>query len=880
MEDLITTKQIFDYSEILDAYGVAYSPVDYYWQVGEAKQVQGWVLHLSVIRMQVQKLMQEIIPDLLAQRVPFRIVRDSIVVFNMLEGGIGYTALGKIVCIYPENESEAFRLAKWLIDRTSSFRGPHIPTDRHLGGIVYTRYGSINPIMIKTSHGEWVKHIYGVHGQLIQDPYHVPFILPEGIPWPFGEITAPKKAKGRKLLNYKYYPLFALKSDVKGNVIRALFFRRLWQIKSCLVKQGHPNMFADKYGRDIRDRLKWQYELYQVLHKDIPMPPVFDYFEEDEDTYLVMDFIKGQTLTSWISKIYKERSWMHLLSSERLQLLDQLLKILDIIGRLHKKGYIHRDITPENFLVDKKGRVFLIDMELTWSTASKPLQPPFQLGTPGHMSPEQIAAQMPTVKEDIYGVGSLIFVFLTNFYALKIIDQETSQLLHSLEFFLGDTHITACIAACWSANPSDRPSLETIVDILKDYRERTNKTTAKQTDPVILDNAPIPSEIRRVVQGALNNFSSENLLSPDCCWISQSLQREVHVGNQQVGLGIYEGWHTGMSGPLWLTALAKEVGFSVEACQTPYFHSWQYIEKNHFGRPDKISPGLYSGSSGIALALVEGLNSGLLVPDPDVLEKLRKCFSITASQPDLAEGLAGQGLALLRSSGWLDKEFVENILTSYINNLIQKQREDGSWSTYTGIDYGNSGILLFLLSYIEKYPDSIAKSSAIKGLAWLENAGKKAKSQYSWPIGSNTKSIDRWSTGLGLPGIALAFIKAYEVLKESSYRKIAEQCLTNITPYPMILDLSLASGLTGLGETYLEASRVFKDPVWQNRADWIIAILIHCYRETKVDAGHWLTITTDVTTADLFSGNGGIIHFLMRSLNPEKLAHPLYNMQK
>jgi len=876
MEELTTTRMIYDYSEILKLYGITYSPVDYYWQVGETKQTQGWVLHLSVILVQLEKLLRDIIPDLLAQGLPFRIVRDANLAFYSLEGGLGYPSLGKMVSIYPRNEQEAAEVAKWLIERTSSFRGPHIPTDRHLGGIVYTRYGSITPVLIKNATGEWVKHVYDVHGQLVRDPYNIPFILPDGIAWPFRDITMPEKVKVRKLLNYRYYPLFILKPDAKGDVIRALYFKRPWQIKSCLIKQGRPNMFADEHGRDIRDRLRWQHELYQALHEDIPMPQVFDYFEDDGATYLAMEFIKGKTLTSWVNEIYKDRSWLHLSPYERVQLLDQLLKLLTIINCLHKKGYVHRDITPENFLVDKKGRIFLIDMELTWSAVTSPPQPPFQLGTPGHMSPEQIAAQKPTVKEDIFGVGSLVFVFLTNLYALKFIGQDPLQMQQSLEFLTGDTMIANCITSCWSATAAERPSLSDIADKLTTCRKKWTKEKTIETNnskPAFI--IPTHSEIRRIVQGGINNLGSPALLSPKNRWISQSLQKETHIGNRQIGMELYEGWHTGMAGPLWLVALAKKIGFSVEYCQTPYVQSWDYIKKNYFAQQERASPGLHAGNSGIALALVEGLNNGLLVPEPDILVRLQQCFSITADQPHLAEGLTGQGLALLRCSAWLDDTFTKTTLPSYINMLIKQQHKDGSWNIYTGVDRGAAGIVLFLLSYLETASNDNINSSVIKAMEWLERIGKRSSSKYSWPVRINSKLVDKWSTGFGLPGIVLAFIKAYEVLKDSSYQQIAEQCLLDITEYPMNLDLTLGSGLAGLGETYLEAFRVFKDPIWLDRANWIAAVLFHCFRPAKNDTGYWLTWITDVTTADLFSGNGGIIHFMMRFLYPEVLRHPL-----
>jgi len=861
---------MYDYGEILQVYGVSYFPTEYYWQVGQINKTQGWIIHLSVIKAQLQECLELIIPELLTQNLPFKIIRDAGYAFNLLEGSLGYTALGKLVSVYPEDDMQANYLAKSLLRLTNSFRGPSIPTDFHLGGIIYTRYGSFNPILMKNNKGEMVKHIYNASNQLIQDPYCIPFRFPDAIKWPFQDIATPEAAKIKRLLHYKYYPLLVLKPDAKGDVIRALYFRRPWQIKSCLLKQGRPNMFADDYGRDIQDRLKWQHELYQALNKDIPMPKIFEHFKENGNSYIAMEFIKGQTLTIWINSIYKDRCWRNLSSSDHGQLLEMLLNILVIIRRLHKKGYVHRDITPDNFLINKKKHIYLIDMELTWSGSIRPLQPPFQLGSPGHTSPEQMLAKTPNYKEDIYGIGSLMVVFFTNLYALKLNGQTSIQLQQSIQFFTGEPVLAQLISSCWNEAPSERPELEHIIDILKRFKEESNTRKNIESKENILDT----SEITKVIQAGLNHLCSPQLLNPKSRWISISLKQELHIGNQQITINMYEGWHTGMAGPLWLVALAKKACFSIEACQLPYQRSWEYIEENYFSKPDRATLGLYSGNAGIALAILEGLNSGMLVPNPAILERLRECFSPSATQPGLAEGLSGQGIALLKCARWLDTNWVEKTLESYVYTLTECQQFDGSWNNYTGLDHGTAGILLFLLSYIRKYPNSDAKIPAEKALKWLENKRNNGKNGYSWKISTKIKIVDLWNVSIGIPGIALAFIKAYEIFKKSSYKEIAEHALLNIPVYPVRMDITLASGLVGLGEIYLEAFRAFKAPIWKERAAWIVRFLLNTFKTTSDNTGYWLTNINGITTADLFTGNGGPIHFLMRFVCSEERKPP------
>jgi hypothetical protein len=127
----------------------------------------------------------------------------------------------------------------------------------------------------------------------------------------------------------------------------------------------------------------------------------------------------------------------------------------------------------------------------------------------------------------------------------------------------------------------------------------------------------------------------------------------------------------------------------------------------------------------------------------------------------------------------------------------------------------------------------------------------------------------------GIPGIALVFIKAFETLQDLRYKEIAIQTLSQIPPQPVLMDFSFGSGLAGLGETYLEASRIFDDQEWKIRADWIAALLAHTFRSSKETGQNWLVNLVPMYTADLFHGGSGVLHFLIHYLFPDECRHPL-----
>src|SRR5580692_6738962 len=83
-----------DYSLILQSFGLEYKPADYYWQVGEIIKTQGWILHLSVVLSQIRDMLENIMPILLEEEVPFKIAKNDIIAEDILNGNFGFAKIG------------------------------------------------------------------------------------------------------------------------------------------------------------------------------------------------------------------------------------------------------------------------------------------------------------------------------------------------------------------------------------------------------------------------------------------------------------------------------------------------------------------------------------------------------------------------------------------------------------------------------------------------------------------------------------------------------------------------------------------------------------------------------------------------------------------
>ena len=74
--------------------------------------------------------------------------------------------------------------------------------------------------------------------------------------------------------------------------------------------------------------------------------------------------------------------------------------------------------------------------------------------------------------------------------------------------------------------------------------------------------------------------------------------------------------------------------------------------------------------------------------------------------------------------------------------------------------------------------------------------------------------------------------------------------------------------MAGLAEVYLVAAKVFNDPQWKERADFIVNTLLHVRRRKEEDSCYWITEDDKIPTADFMVGNSGILHLLLRYNSP------------
>jgi serine/threonine protein kinase len=175
-----------------------------------------------------------------------------------------------------------------------------------------------------------------------------------------------------------------------------------------VVQESTGKRFALKQllasrGDDATERRAFQFEAkLGMLFFHPNLIRVHEYFRDPVQPYFIMDLFPAIHL-----KLPIARPSVYPMPVRQLhRIIEQAASAL---AHMHEKGWIHRDVKPENILVNKAGEVRVIDYALAmrpFSALKKLLRgkAPRQ-GTPSYMSPEQIRCEPPTPSADIYSFG-------------------------------------------------------------------------------------------------------------------------------------------------------------------------------------------------------------------------------------------------------------------------------------------------------------------------------------------------------------------------------------------------------------------------------------------------------------------------------------------
>ncbi len=209
----------------------------------------------------------------------------------------------------------------------------------------------------------------------------------------------------------------------------------------CVLKHLKPAS-ADRSVLEIARKLfeKEAIVLQQLGNHD-RIPRLLAYFEEEQEFYLVQEYVPGYPLSKELANGTK---W-----ADR-QVIDLLREVLDILVFIHGQGVIHRDIKPDNIMRRSSDRhLVLIDFGAIKQVRNQQVAHgqhtmTVAIGTPGYMPIEQ-ASGNPRASSDLYSLGMLAIQALTGVNPFELAEDDRTGELKWEHLTVADPQLIAIV---------------------------------------------------------------------------------------------------------------------------------------------------------------------------------------------------------------------------------------------------------------------------------------------------------------------------------------------------------------------------------------------------------------------------------------------------
>ncbi|MBX9573224.1 MAG: serine/threonine protein kinase [Candidatus Obscuribacterales bacterium] len=249
--------------------------------------------------------------------------------------------------------------------------------------------------------------------------------------------------------------------------------------------------------------------LEKIRHQNIVQ--LIDTFVEDHRGYLVMEYVEGRTLKQLVQDEGRQPESF---------VIDIALQICDILEHLHSMEplIIHRDLTPDNLILQPDGRLKLVDFNVAHKLESAATAT--VVGKHAYLPPEQFRGK-PTEQSDIYAFGGTLFFLLTGHDPPPLASSHPRKVVESVNEKLNDIVAKATALDLAKRSSSAKKMREELLklDGARDVARRQNLDLAKddphKSNPSIVADYGFENLDKTNLQSNMNGESSSITESSD-----------------------------------------------------------------------------------------------------------------------------------------------------------------------------------------------------------------------------------------------------------------------------------------------------------------------------------------------------------------------------